>query len=151
MGIVRKDVELCDGKKVAIRGQREQRACCHCVEQSRTASRDEGTHILENAPKQLSASKIACRLVKRRIVRHSSPLLNWHRGRSVGCVTYRVSKGITHGGEVVVRMDQGTVEERIRPGVCKEMGRTPHRIQYGRLEYRRKWATMQIQSRFLGK
>ena len=29
----------------------------------------------------------------RRIVRHSSP--NWHRGRIVGCVTCRVSKGVT--------------------------------------------------------
>ena len=70
------------------------------------AGRDEGTHILENAPKQSSASRsateVASRLVKKRIVRHFSPLLNWHRGRTVGCVTCRVSKGKTFGGEVVV-------------------------------------------------
>ena len=68
-------------------------------------------NIIEDAPKQSSASdgatEVASRLVKRRIVRRVSWLLSWDRGRIEDHVTYRASKGRTYrGGEVVERMDQ---------------------------------------------
>ena len=48
----------------------------------------------------------ASRVVKGRVARHASWLLNWFRGKLDGYMPYRASRGRTYGGEVVELMDQ---------------------------------------------
>ena len=58
-------------------------------------------NIVDNAPKQSSASRVvtevASRQVQRRIARHASWLLNWYRGMIDVSATRRASRGRTYG------------------------------------------------------
>ena len=96
VSIVCKGVEFCGRKRVVSRENNEHASgLSKAVWQAGMKG-----NIIEDAPKQSSASRgateLASRLVRRRIVRHGSPLLHWHRGRIEGYVTCRANKGRTY-------------------------------------------------------